>query len=103
MAFDGTEGGPIDLKQAAAWTAKYRNTGENKIYGHFFGREHLLRLLEQDGCMGIRMYHALDDQGVHQLVLVGATQDERDQTEGLILDRSRLCPPDCGLNSELVK
>ncbi|MEJ8801629.1 hypothetical protein [Pontibacter sp. H249] len=103
--FNGTEGEPIDLAQAAAWTANYRNTeaeksAETVIKAHFFGREILQELLNQEGCVGIRMYYALDNEGQKQLVLVGADADGND-IEELVLDGSRICPPNCSEGGNL--
>lgn len=99
--FDGTEGAPIDKATAAKWTRNYRQGAQPDpvqkavIKGHFFGREILEKILAQEGCMGIRMYHARDERGQRQLVLVGATDDGNDMLEGTIADGSKFCPPDC--------
>ena len=103
--FNGTEGEPIDLAQAAAWTAGYRgaegeNAEGNVTKAHFFGREILHKLLDQEGCMGIRMYYARDEKGQKQLVLVGADAEGNDM-EDLVVDGSRVCPPDCSTGGEL--
>ncbi len=100
MAFNGTEGGLISLKEGAAMTAAYREAGINSIKGRFFGRDLLEELLAQEGCMGIRMYFGLDDESNMQLVLVGADSDEDDMLE-LILDNSVPCPTRCGSGNGL--
>ncbi|GAB3819679.1 hypothetical protein [Pontibacter rugosus] len=103
--YNGTEGAPIDLKEAAKWTKNYRDkeketeNGE-KIKAHFFGRDILLKILEQEDCMGIRMYYAKNDEGKKQLILVGATSEGDDMITGTIADKSHICPPDC-VDSEL--
>lgn len=98
MAFNGSEGEQINLQTAAAWTANYRQTGA-VIRAHFFGRDILEDILEQDGCMGIRIYYALDDNGTRQLILVGANADEGDMYEGVVADIGGLCPPNCTSNA----
>jgi hypothetical protein len=103
MAFDGTEGGEIDLKQAAAWIANYRERTDDPTRAVFYGRDILQRILGQDGCVGIRFYHARNDEGVHQLVLVGVNAEGEDQTEGTIADDGKTCPPICSINSELMQ
>lgn len=100
MAFDGTEGAAIELDTAVEWTARYRATG-GAIRAHFFGRDILEEILAQEDCMGIRMYYGLDKDGVSQLILVGANADEEDLYEGVIADRTHLCPPACDLQSPL--
>ncbi|MFD2514937.1 hypothetical protein ACFSRY_13755 [Pontibacter locisalis] len=98
--FDGTEGAPIALDQAASWTANYRRNaaaGENGVVikGHFYGKDILQKILDQPGCMGIRIYHARDGRGQRQLVLVGANAEGEDMVEGTVADSGKLCPPDC--------
>lgn len=102
MSFNGTEGAPIALTQAADWTANYRATitsGETKA--HFFGRDILEKILQQEGCMGIRIYYAQDDEGAKQIVLVGADASEKDQTDGTIAEFSVKCPAVCDNSSPL--
>ncbi|GHA54091.1 hypothetical protein [Pontibacter akesuensis] len=104
--YDGSEGEAIALSQAAEWTRNYRNKRIDSAEGeiakaHFFGRNILNQILEQENCVGIRMYYAEDNNGQKQLILVGATAEGEDIENGIIADRSRICPPDCvesGLN-----
>ncbi|RIJ33981.1 hypothetical protein [Pontibacter oryzae] len=102
--YDGTEGAAIELNTAAQWTKNYREkiSSENhdgqKIKAHFFGREILQEILDQEGCMGIRMYHANNDDGQKQIILVGATAEGEDMVDGTIADFSKVCPPDCVLS-----
>lgn len=104
MAFDGTEGALITLKQATEFTANHRNTmATGDIISHYFGRKVLQQLLDQPGCMGIRIYHGRDLNGNKNLVLIGADTNENDMTSGVVADNSVICPPYCppknGLNS----
>ncbi|MCC9135453.1 hypothetical protein ACFSKU_13925 [Pontibacter silvestris] len=98
--YDGTEGAPIELAQAAKWTKNFREKIKDaeeseKIKAHFFGRDILKKILEQEDCMGIRMYYAKDDAGQKQLILVGATAEGEDMVNGIVADMSKVCPPDC--------
>lgn len=98
--YDGTEGEAIALSQAAEWTRNYRNKRMDTAIGeiakaHFFGRDILSKILEQEGCVGIRMYYAEDNNGQKQLILIGANAEGEDMEDGIIADRSRICPPDC--------
>ena len=102
MAFDGNEGTIVSLQEASRWTANYRRTiplGE--VISQFVGREKLLDILNQDGCMGVRMYYAIDDDGKKNLVLVGAKENEDDMENGIIVDKCFLCPPRCPSRNEL--
>lgn len=96
--YNGSEGEAITLEEAAAFTANYRSQNQGvaeTVKAHFFGREILQRMLDQEGCAGIRMYYGLDDKGGKQLVLVGVDAAGQDMEDGTIADRSRVCPPDC--------
>ena len=103
--FDGTEGAPINLEQGASWTANYRRNAVadadgNVVKAHFYGREILQKLLDQERCMGIRIYFGRDEKGQKQLVLVGADADGKDM-ESMVVDNAKICPPDCSMEGKL--
>lgn len=100
MAFDGSEGGLISLDSASAMTAAYRSANRDGILAHFFGKDILEELLAQEGCMGIRMYYGIDEEGVQQLVIVGADANENDMLEK-VADLSSPCPTLCGNPNKL--
>lgn len=101
MSFTGNEDHGITLTQASAWTRNYRTANPGEIKGHFYGKTAIQNILNQSSCVGIRIYYALDDAGVKQLVIVGVTADEADQENGLLAERSRPCPPYCGPRGSL--
>lgn len=102
--FTGQEGEFISLEQAQQFTRSYRESQQfelnNGIKAHFYGREKLLKILGQDGCMGIRIYYGAED-GTPNLVLIGVDTDMNDQTDGQLIENSRPCPTFCGLNNLL--
>lgn len=100
MAFDGTEGEEISLNSASAMTAEYRRNNQNGTLAHFFGRDIINRILEQEGCMGIRLYYGADEDGNQQIVMVGADGNENDMTD-LVADLSHPCPNACSNSNEL--
>ncbi len=99
MAFDGKEGEEFPIATAAEWTANYRTANPNGIKAHFFGKDILNAILSQTGCMGIRMYYALDENGVQQMILVGANASQNDLYDGVIAERARPCPTYCDSSS----
>lgn len=102
MSFNGNEGEEITLTTAAGWTANYRNqmsTGDP--LGHFFGKNHYNNILEQTGCVGIRNYNGIDDDGKKVLIMVGVDEDENDMVEGVIVEKAVGCPPRCGRSNDL--
>lgn len=100
MAFDGTEGSEITLANAAAMTAKYRHDNPNETLAHFFGKDILIELLDQEGCVGIRIYYGLDEDNNKQLVIVGVDSDQNDITR-LVADMSYPCPNACSTPNPL--
>ena len=71
-SFDGSEGDPIALEKARSWTANYREKNPGSTEAHFFGLAIIKQILAEPGCVGIRMYYAIDDNGQKKIVLVGA-------------------------------
>lgn len=101
-------GDPLDLTIAKSWTANYRAKNPDEIRAHFFGTEIIEQILAEAGCVGIRMYYALDENGEKKLLLVGVDADGNDllplntnggrsASEGDIVgDYSFPCPTYCG-------
>jgi hypothetical protein len=73
--FNGTEGKPIPQETAKQWSENYQKKNPGETKSHFFGRDIIEKILAEDGCMGIRIYYALDDNGQKQLLLVGADSE----------------------------
>ncbi len=101
MACNGKEGGQISLSEGAAMTAAYRAANPGATKAHLFGKAILNDILAQDGCMGMRMYYGINNDGEKQLVLVGVDSDEHDMVNGIVADLSKLCPTMCDGNSPL--
>jgi hypothetical protein len=96
MSFTGSEDHSIDLTTASSWTANYRGADSSGVKAHFFGKNAIQQILNQSGCVGIRIYYALDDNGDKQLILVGADSSENDLYNGYLAERSIVCPTHCG-------
>jgi len=93
--FDTNAGEQIDLDTASSWTANYRNANPNGAQSYYFGTNAYNELLAQEGCYGIRLYNAINELGESQLVMVGVDSNGDDLYEGLLYDRSFVCPPLC--------
>ncbi len=108
--FKGTEGSSMDENLVKKWIQQHADHHETKA--HFFGREIIHKILAQPGCQGIRMYHAIDDKGKKQIILVGANEkgdnmwpSSSPKPKGKLLkdggggntaaDSSAPCPPFC--------
>jgi len=102
MSFTGNEDHSISLSKAAEFTANYRQSaGQGAIIAGYFGETTLKNILNQDGCVGIRFYYGLDNNGDPKMVLVGADTDENDLIDGIIAEKSYPCPPYCSKQNQL--
>src|SRR4051812_45945921 len=97
MAFSGNENHDITLSEAASWTANYRSAHPGEIKAHFFGKNAIQDILDQENCVGIRIYYAHDTNGAKQLVVVGTDANQNDLYTGLLAERSWPCPPFCNV------
>lgn len=104
MSFTGNEGEFISLQAGATLTANYRAGQVDPVLGHFLGIYKLQRLLNQNGCVGLRIYYGIDSKtGAKEIVVVGVDSNENDilSEQPLILDMSITCPPTCGNSNDL--
>ena len=102
MSFNGKEGEEITLVTASGWTVNYRNQMSNSdLKGHFFGKDHYIKILAQTGCVGIRNYHGIDDDGKKVLIMVGVDEFENDLVDGIIVEKAVGCPKSCGRANDL--
>lgn len=106
MSFTGKEDHSISLEDAGELTRSYRDESKTgAIIAEFFGKEALQRMLNQQGCVGIRCYYGKKADGSPALVLVGANENEDDIIDGEIAEAGSSCPPSCAsanaLNSQI--
>jgi hypothetical protein len=94
MSFNGTEGEYYSPEEAGELTRRYRKAKINTVEGGFMGREKLQAILDQTGCMGIRVYFGMDEDKTMSMVFVGADADENDLLKN-ITQHVLKCPPRC--------
>jgi len=106
MAFNGTEGRMIPRNEARQLMDDYQNSpafpANNHVEGLLFGKAHVAQILEQEGCVGIRIYYGKEGvlpEGPPQLIIVGTDEEGNDMSEGLILDTGLPCPSYCSSQS----
>ncbi len=100
MAFTGKENHDITLEEGKKYISNFNTkmAAANKTEfkkGGFFGKDAIEKLLAQDGAVGLRYYYGEDEDGNENLVLVAADADQNDMTQGLMIEKSRPCPPFC--------
>ena len=95
VKFTGREGSYIPIAQASQWTGNFRRANRGAVRAHFFGKAKLIEIVNQKGCVGIRIYRGTDLTGAAQLIVVGVASNGGDLTLGLVLDGSISCPSIC--------
>jgi hypothetical protein len=106
MDFTGNEGSIIPLNLASQMTKNFRlNAETDAIISMAIGKNIIEEILNQNDCLGLRFYKALDENSLEQFVIVGVDTDGNDMYTGKIADRVVLCPVICPqkspLNSEM--
>jgi len=107
--FSGQEDHLITSSTAHEMIDRYEQKFPNEPNGWYFGRDAVLALLAQDSVVGLRIYHALKEDGSYSPVIFGVTPDGNDldvdanlgktmmdTDEIIILDLTFPCPPYCG-------
>lgn len=101
MTFTGKEDHSITLEEASKLTRTFREKAEkDDIRAEYFGKETIQRILDQEKCVGIRMYFGYNN-GTAKSVLVGVTAEGKDLTGGVMAEKSLPCPPYCDKTSPL--
>jgi len=102
MLFSGNEDHSFPLATASEWTENYRNgMSAPGTIAHYFGKRAIKDIFAQEGCVGMRIYYALDENGKQQLIIVGVDGNGDDLYNGLLAERSVHCPPDCSAPNPL--
>lgn len=85
----------ISLADAAALTKSYRAAKVSEEKAGAFHKDQVLKLLDQPGCVGLRIHYGRNANGSPALVLTGIDATDNDLT-GEILEKHYPCPPVCG-------
>jgi len=101
MAFTGNENHNIGLDDATRFTAAYREAEGEIFLGGFFGKEAIKSILDQDNCVGLRIYNAINDNDNRTFVVVGVSADSKDIASGRLAEFAIGCPPNCDPESPL--
>ena len=94
----------ITLQEAITMTHAYQNAPQfaGQTKAGLISASAVQDLLNQPGCVGVRIYFALDANNNLTNVLVGTDIQENDITSGIILDRLIYCPVRCSANTPLL-
>ena len=86
----------ISLNAAAALTKRYQKANPNAIKAGAFHSAQVLKMLNQPGCVAMRIYYGQNADGTGTLVLTAVDSADNDLTGGVILEIVYPCPPFCG-------
>lgn len=97
MNLDPNTGSIITEEQAKKMIALFAEKFPNQIVSSFIGGNNVKKILEQEDCIGIRIYNGYDDEAQKiSLILVGVDSAEQDILgNGIIYDEMAICPPVC--------
>lgn len=103
MKLDVNTGSIITQEEAKALITAFKTKFPGEVTSSFIGANNFKNILDQDNCIGIRVYNGYDVVNENiSLVFVGVDTEEKDMLDdGIIYDRAALCPPLCptgGLN-----
>lgn len=90
----------ISLAEAAALTKRHRDAKVSAEKSGAFHKDQVLKLLDQAGCVGLRIHYGRNADGSPALVLTGIDASDSDLT-GEILEIHFPCPPMCGTANAL--
>jgi len=88
----------ISLQEAIDMTSLYRsNIPAGMANSETFKKESVVALLNQPGCVSLRIYYGKKENDTIHAILVGVNEKGEDmlQTSDLILEDSHRCPPEC--------
>lgn len=100
----------IGYEKGAKMAKAHYDQNSDDVTAHFMGRDIIEGILAQPGVVGIRMFHALNEVGLRQLVLVGTDAQgtnvleysaigdngQIEKNKGIVAGGVRNCPPYCG-------
>jgi len=95
MKLDQNTGAPISLKDAQEFVTNFRKLHPNEITSLFAGSKIIKSILEQEDCVGIRIYNGYNEKEQRlNSVLIGVDSKGEDLLS-IIADEMFPCPSTC--------
>ncbi len=100
-------GNEVPPEKGKQWIKTYQDQNPDSLKAVFYGSDILQAILDQQNCVGIRIYKAIGDDGLETFVLVGAKGNGNniwpsstgDSTpQGIVAENGHPCPPYCNYN-----
>lgn len=103
-------GKDIGYEAGAKMIKRHFDQHPDDVIAHFIGRDNIEALLNQPGTVGIRMFYALNELGIKQMVLVSVDENGNNilhvskpdsdinsvTSPAIVMGGVRSCPPYCG-------
>jgi hypothetical protein len=97
MSLNPNTGSIITQEQAKTLIDAFAKKFPGEVVSSFIGGDNVKKILEQEDCIGLRIYNGYNDaEQKISLVVVGVNSNEEDMLEnGIIYDELVTCPPLC--------
>jgi hypothetical protein len=104
MAIDKDTAEIITLDEAIDFTQSFQTRNPDELKSFFVGINKLNLILEQEDCVGLRIYNGYNtNTQKNNLALVGVDEEGEDITNGVILEDLSPCPRICPKSSPLIR
>jgi len=101
-SIDNHSGAIITKEEAKLFINAFKNKYPAEVTAFFVGRTNVEKILNQQDCIGIRIYNGYDTEAAKMnQVLIGVNSKEEDMSDGIIIERLFTCPPYCPTKSIL--
>ncbi|HEX9510471.1 MAG TPA: hypothetical protein VF939_08310 [Puia sp.] len=81
-------GEEISHELAVEFVSSYKQANPGDITGYVIGRHIIDQILAQPGCVGMRFYNALNEDGLKTLVYVGVDASGKDITKKVVVEQN---------------
>lgn len=96
MLLDENTGSVISLEEAQGYVDEFGKQYPDEVKSFFVGTNKIKSILIQEDCIGLRVYNGYDTEEARMnQVFVGVDTDGNDMRNGVIVDKSAICPPVC--------
>ena len=104
MSVNSDSGKVIIEKEAVKYTHSFQSKYPNATKAYFVGLEKINLILEQENCIGVRIYDGYNSETKKEnRVIVGVDHQGEDMIEGVIVEELTSCPNHCPKSSSLLK
>ncbi len=97
VLYTGKENHEISLERAKLLANNFKISAKpGDLTAGYFGRNIFEKIMQQEGCVGIRIYNAVSEKGTPTYIIIGVDRNGNDLLSGPVGDVIVPCPPWCG-------